>query len=215
MQGYFGKLKWSKNSQQKWILYTLLSWKNMNVIKPTTSRKIRWVGGLNLFKKGYMCILRSGSVFWHFVKLWVIEWEELIIKDMAMHTIVLLLEAAGNVNRKAKVFHAMHNWILNGLLMTLAGASQQHCCVFYTHKYISIRLGSCMYYSQVNCRLKVNYIRKIWVSLPTAQLAVKHWPEKESLYLSNKYSFQAPWASQMSLAAQAAWKEKLGLRYML
>ena len=92
-----------------------------------------------------MCILRSGSVFWHFVKLWVIEWEELIIKDMAMHTIVLLLEAAGNVNRKAKVFHAMHNWILNGLLMTLAGASQQHCCVFYTHKYISIRLGSCMY----------------------------------------------------------------------
>ena len=145
VQGYFAKLKWSKNSQQKWILYTLLSWKNMNVIKPTTSRKIRWVGDLNLFKKGYMCILRSGSVFWHFVKLWVIEWEELIIKDMAMHTIVLLLEAAGNVNRKAKVFHAMHNWILNGLLMTLAGASQQHCCVFYTHKYISIRLGSCMY----------------------------------------------------------------------
>ena len=42
---------------------------------------------------------------------------------MAMHTIVLLLEAAGNVNRKAKVFHAMHNWILNGLLMTLAGAN--------------------------------------------------------------------------------------------
>ena len=118
------------------------------------SRKIRWVGGLNLFKKGYICILRSGSVFWHFVKLWVIEWEELIIKDMAMHTIVLLLEAAGNVNRKAKVFHAMHNWILNGLLMTLAGASQQHCCVFYTHKYISIWLESCMYYSQVNCRLE-------------------------------------------------------------
>ena len=72
-----------------------------------------------------MCILRSGSVFWHFVKLWVIEWEELIIKDMAMHTIVLLLEAAGNVNRKAKVFHAMHNWILNGLLMTFTGANQQ------------------------------------------------------------------------------------------
>ena len=109
------------------------------------------------------------------MKLWVIEREELI-KDMAMHSIVysILEAAAGNVNRKAKVFHAMHNWILNGLLMTLAGASQQHCCVFYTHKYISIRLGSCMHYSQVNCRLKVNYIRKIWVSLPTAQLAVKH-----------------------------------------
>ena len=66
------------------------------------------------------------------MKLWVIEWEELIIKDMAMHTIVLLLEAAGNVNRKAKVFHAMHNWILNGLLMTLAGASN-NIAVFYTH----------------------------------------------------------------------------------
>ena len=104
----------------------------------------------------------------------------------------------------------MHNWILNGLLMTLAGASQQHCCVFYTHKYISIRLGSCMYYSQVNCRLKVNYIRKIWVSLPTAQLAVKHWPEKESssgsiyLYLSPKYSF--PFILQMKIF----WKKNRG-----
>ena len=33
---------------------------------------------------------KCGSVFWHFVKLWVIEWEELI-KDMAMHTIVYLV----------------------------------------------------------------------------------------------------------------------------
>ena len=29
----------------------------------------------------------------------------------------------------------MHNWILNGLLMTLAGASNNIAAVFYTHIY--------------------------------------------------------------------------------
>ena len=44
----------------------------------------------------------------------------------------------------------------------------------------------------------------------------QHWPEKESLYLSPNYSFQAAWDSQMTTdQAKLLGKKKMGLRYML
>ena len=55
----------------------------------------------------------------------------------------------------------------------------------------------------IHSKIKSNVANNCWA---TAHPALLYWPEKESLYLSPNYSFQAAWPSQLV----TGWSKQLG-----